>query len=244
MRDIKPQKISLDDAISLVLNFLKQDRLFAIGTKNGIGGILQKESLIPKKALGAYYGKMFWFCENNNPTDKFPKIFLAVEDGEYSIEQVPNEPSNDQLTYGKKFILYDQPKVDSDSVRSFLQNGFNPSEESDEKISKTDCIKMLSHVAQDKSGANYNKYYCSFFEYTGFVSDEFARFMEQPNLAYVACLFGYDDSHQAYFDSNRIRVILMGLDSTGKPISVTEELTDSTMMLQHSWPPPPPNTQV
>lgn len=242
MNNIKPHRISFDEAVKLIHDFLQQPTLRGLATRTSIGGIIHKESLHQQKSLAEFYGKMFWFCENPKTESKFPKIFLAFEDGAYDTSNVPSEPLNERLTYSKNIIQYNEGSFDEAAVREFLTKGFGRPTYHDEEISKADCASMLSHVANDETGKPYNRYFCSFFEYSGFLSDDYSRLISHPEVAYVAYLFGFDDSSKEYIESNRVRLILAGLDSAGVPIAQqTRGLNDdSGTMLQHTWPPPPP----
>jgi len=237
-------KISFDQAVDLIFAFLSEFELYNMATNEAIGGVLHKSSLATTsletmKKSDIYYGCMSWFCRNTDINNNFPAFFLAFEEGEYDIEKVPNVPKNEKLVYSSHSILYKQNSVSKREVSDFLKNGLSISPDPEKVLDKSDCVRMLSQVALDKSGKPYNKYYCSFFENKGFTSYEFSDLLNDPQTEYIAYLFGYDDSTQFYKDTNRVRVILMGLTANGKPVALQESLNNSSSILQHSWPPPP-----
>lgn len=234
-------EINFDEAVKLVHNFLHQSGLPDIAKDKAIGGIMHKASLQKKNPSIVFQGQMAWFCMPNDTNSTYPKFFLAFEDGEYDCANVPSGPKSEKLMFSRELLNFSQEKPSIVDVRNFLNSGFNIPRNPDESISREDCKAMRSHVGLDSSGNHYNKYFCGFFENRGLVSDEYSKFIDNPDLKYVAYFFGFDDSTDDYKNTNRIRIILMALDGNGQLVQEASELTSAPRILQASWPPPPNN---
>lgn len=241
---MKSFAITFDEAVNYIHSFLSEFNLSQIGTNQGIGGIIAKASLEQKEKGLTFYGKMAWFCKNENTENGLPKYFLAFEEGEYNNRAVPESPQNDRLVCSDYGMVFNRNQISKIEVERFLSQFTISTAPIEKWITKDECTRMLTDFGQDKSGNPYNRFYCSFFENSGFVSDEFSHFLKNPEMTYVAYLFGYDDSKEIYIQSNRIRIILMGLSSDGKPLALRQEFLNEPTILQHSWPPPPPNTET
>ena len=92
-------KVSLDQAAWFVYAFLRQPELYRIATQEAIGGTIRKNSLKEDAGM-VYLGSMGWFCRNVERPGKpenpdFPKLFMAFEDAQYNIHDVPHMPAGD-----------------------------------------------------------------------------------------------------------------------------------------------------
>ncbi|WP_373497719.1 hypothetical protein [Aquiflexum sp.] len=232
-------KISLAKAVQLIYSFLLQPKLHQLGTDVAIGAILDKDSLKQRKPAIDFFGSMSWFCRNQDSGNGFPKLFLAFEDGVYDIAMVPTQPKNPELVYSTRHLKFPKGVISENLIMNYLENNLNVPHSNDLIIPKSKVIEFRSKIEKDLIGWNYNRYYCSFFENRGIVSNEFNELLANKDVKDVAYFFGYDQSELKYYKSNRIRVILMGLDVQGKPVALNEPLIESPTILQASWPPPP-----
>lgn len=233
----KSNKISLDEAVFLIYSFLKEDNLYKIAIQEAIGGTVYK-SAIKNDAGLIYVGTMGWYCRNLDGLKKYPKLFMAFEDSTYDVGNVPLEPSSGSLFYPAKTFKYCKKVNESDVLEMLKTDCFKL--ENDLTIPKSDLLKLINKLPSDSSTDLYNKYQCSFFENGGITNDDMEKFLETPNLVAVRYYFGYDPSY-SHSRSNRIRIILIGVDSSGKNIIPEGDITTITsQIVQNSWPPPPP----
>lgn len=235
-------EINFDEAVRLIHNFLQEPELLKIAQRVAIGGVMHKESLEQKNTGLVFHGEMAWFCMPQDPNCTYPKFFLAFEDGDYEIANVPFEPKNDELVFSRHILKYGQSGTNKSDVETFIKSGFTTPSRNDETVRAADCKNMFSHVGTDTSGSYFNKYYCGFFENRGRCGTEYTDFISNKNAKFIAYLFGYDDSPEEYKESNRIRIILMALNEHGHLVEAKATTTNGPRLLQNSWPPPPPNT--
>jgi hypothetical protein len=218
-------KIGFKEASRLVLNFLTQKRLVDYANKKSLGGILYKENLI--KEGFEYFGLMAWFCWYVD----IP--FLAFEQGKFDPENPSREP-NGELFKSENLFLYNGG-VFAQDVEDFIANPIDTSKlVPNTKISKIDAIELLGGIPSDRKGRIFNQYPFSFFE--NHTDRDVEDFLKQDDLAFVKYYYGFDDSKPEFEISNRIRVILVGVNSKGNSILTGPD----SIILQHSWPPPPP----
>lgn len=234
-------EIKFDEAVRLIHNFLQEPELLKIAQRVAVGGVMHKESLNQKNTGLVFQGQMAWFCMPQDPNSTYPKFFLAFEDGDYEIANVPEKPKNDELVFTRHIIKYGQSGTNKSDVETFIKSGFTTPTNRDETVSAVDCKNMFSHVGTDTSGSYFNKYYCGFFENRGRCGTEYTDFISNENAKFIAYLFGYDDSTEEYKETNRIRIILMALDGNGQLVQEASGLTSAPRILQASWPPPPNN---
>jgi len=237
-------EISPNDAAWLVYNFMKQPALCEIGINEAIGGIIEKSTLMDpnKEGMLTFKGTMAWFCRNEDLNNGLPKCFLAFEQGEYRPRRVPGRPKNKTLLYSDKIILYDKPQITEKDILDLILDS-NPVPKSKDKEIGLDTVRKLrTKFGKDPRGSNFNRHYCSFFENEGVVNEEIKNLVQNSDVEYIKYFFGYDNSHEKYFKSNRIRLILMGYNSNGL-IYHNDLDKKSNLILQNSWPPPPPNTR-
>ncbi|WP_194976515.1 hypothetical protein [Aquiflexum lacus] len=238
-------EISPNDAAWLVYNFMKQPALCEIGSKEAIGGIIEKSTLMDpnKEDMLPFKGTMAWFCRNEDPNLELPKCFLAFEQGEYRPERVPGRPKKKTLLYSDKIILCDKPQITEKDILDLILDS-NPVHKSEDKEIDVDTVRKLrTKFGKDPRGRKFNRYYCSFFENEGVINEEVKNLVKNADVEYIKYFFGYDNSHKKYFSSNRIRLILMGYNSNGLLFKNIDFREKSGLILQNSWPPPPPNTE-
>lgn len=237
----KSYKIPLERAAKLIYAFLNQPILYKIASKEAIGGTINKNVFDQGGGL-IYYGSMGWYCRNLNGGD-FPKFFLAFEDGEYDPENVPEEPDNEKLYYPKHTFTFNKTVFSETDVFEMLKKDQFPLVGEDE-ISKNKVIEFAKNKPIDHFNRQFNKYSCSFFENLKVDKNDVSDFLKIKEMVAIRYYFGYDDSDLSHSLSNRIRIILIAVDKTGKNIAPENNLTiDSIFLLQNSWPPPPPKIQ-
>lgn len=83
----------------------------------------------------------------------------------------------------------------------------------DSKITREDVASLTGGIPYDDEGKLFNKYPLGFFE------NEFDKdvetFLAQTDLTYVKYFYGYDDSSPHHKETNRIRIVLICVDSKG-----------------------------
>ncbi|WP_192345903.1 hypothetical protein [Algoriphagus sp. Y33] len=225
-------KISLSDANSLVDCFLKEFQ----GSKfQTIGGVINKSSFINMPFV-PFKGTMCWFgLEGEN------KLKLFFEPNvDYIPTDVPFYPISEDLW--DPFFLLDQSMISApgggnpiNNIKFTISQGVG-----DTIISRKNC---LNHIADfswkfPKNGIErYNNYSLGFFETNNF--PEVSGFLNSSEVHYIAYFFGLDMSPH-YKGSNRIRIILVGLDSKGNMLlPAKNDSIEEPYLLQYSWPPKP-----
>ena len=236
----KSYRISLEEAANLILAFLSERDLIDLARNEAIGGTVSESAI---RGLGLeYFGCMGWYCRDNS--GRFPKFFMAFEDGSYKVGDVASEPRSKTLFYPASTFTY-SGSIDYESVVDMLlSQPMQLSIPPDKEIEKEVVSILLDKLPADENDVPYNKFRCSFFENRGVVNKDVTDFLGYTGLKAVRYYFGYDasDSHK---ESNRIRVIMVGVDSEGKNIITAEAPTTITpRILQNSWPPPPPPYQI
>jgi len=241
----KTYKTNLKDAAWLIYAFLKKPKLYTIASHEAIGGTINKNifynggSLIYNGGSLIYYGSMGWYCRNVEGGN-YPKFFLALEDGEYNPDDVPKIPNSDILFYPKHTFTFNKKEFSETDVFDMLRND-QFALEGDSEIPKNQVIKFLGNKPLDPSRKKFNQYNCSFFENRNVLNPDVSDFLNIPNMVAIRYYFGFDDSDISHIQSNRIRIILIGVDKDGKNIAPENNLTvESNFLLQNSWPPPPP----
>jgi hypothetical protein len=237
----------LDETVELCHNYLKipQENPVYLHKKYFMG-------LFSKDLFQISDGKKgirFWYCLKNGLAP-FPKFFLALEALDSYDKEKPEEEDNmlEKLIVPKIFG-YNRRSNNDIEIKKFLKgNPFKNSKGGSKEITKERVIRYsknfkeyISKLPIEENGTPhpYIQYSISFFEN----NPKFKDFMER-NPDRVAFLMGYstDESHFP----NYLRPILAGIDKDGKiilPVEAEEELKSEGTLLQHSWPPPPPNTE-
>jgi hypothetical protein len=232
--------ISLRKAARLVYQFLCEPELYKIARNEAIGGITDPSILTPVNFL-PYKGTMAWFCRNLDEVAGYPKCFLAFEDGEYRISDVPKKPKSLSLTFSESTFTFDLENFSEDDVLKMLEGGLEDPKIKMREIPKEQVTEFRTNFGRCPRNKRYNKYYCSFFENRGVLNRDIEAMLADKKVEYLKYFFGYDASHNKYFESNRIRVILLGYSKSEKLISISQLDGKTGRILQDSWPPPPPN---
>lgn len=204
---------------------------------------LEIKSLLPVGAdSDLYNGHMGWFCWNDFGVGPYPKFFLSFEQNDaYQKGDETYTPDMRKLRYPSESFTIPYGTRD---VRQWLEThtidpNALPNQYKDEIIKRQDVMQFARNFKvfgpYDGDGT-FNKYPFSFFENE--TTNDVADFLRTPNLKYIRYYFGLDNSEYLK-KSNRIRVILIAVNDKGQNI-VTNDKTSPIVMLQHSWPPPPP----
>lgn len=212
------------------------------------GGIISLSSLpsYQRKFLG-YRGLMAWFGLTKNN-----KLKLFFED---DVSYDPNKapctpgtpiclPNHENLVESKRIL--ERKNLGLETNKKL--RGFNLRDVGNKQDSKSpkdtivnDAINKFRNEFPKKDNNEFNKYPYAFFE-VEIQGGDVNNFLKQTGLSEIAYFFGYDDSDPDYFDTNRIRVILVGLNQNGEILTPTKDgvdLTKEVMILQNSWPPNP-----
>ncbi len=229
---IENYRIDFEKAVKLILGFLTQKELFKIATQEAIGGTIEPDTIRPPR-ISPIQGSMSWLCRTS--TD----FYLAFEDGEFDFGNVPLEPKQEVLKRSSQTFKYPYAQPSEDDVIKMLTVDPFPIG-ADVEIKKSLVLQQINKVPSDYFKFPYNNYPCSFFENR--VNNEIVDFIDNnPGLVAVRYFFGYDNSDKKYFDSNRIRVVLFGVDRVGRNIVPSISLpSEKVWILEQSWPPPPP----
>jgi hypothetical protein len=202
-----------------------------------LGGTILKSTLHPK-ALNSDSGSMSWYCWSEDQR-KYPKLFLAFEqfDGYNTIGEIP-APQSLKLKRATNIFWYAGQSAEDIIERQHI----DPNAYVDVEIDRDGAEgvielknEFLKNSPRDDSGKNpLNKYPYSFFENK--TNPQLQEFINQPDLEYVRYYFGYDDVADHHKETNRIRIILVGVDASGTNLAESKAI-----LLQNSWPPPPWN---
>lgn len=231
-------KISLKDTVWLIYAFLKQKPLQEIARNEAIGGTIGKDFFDGNKIVD-YIGTMGWFCRNQE-NENFPKFFLAFETGNYNPLNVPRVPQSDNLNFpNHTFVFESQYEVTEAGIYSMLEN-LQFKWKNDGQITKKEVKSFVKSKPRDIRGKKYNNYRCNFFENSATVLNDIDEFLKNEEIEAIRYFYGYDDRDLNHYNSNRIRVILMGVDKDGKNILPVDTVKETYSLLQNSWPPPPP----
>lgn len=212
------------------------------------GGIISLSSLpsYQRKFLG-YRGLMAWFGLTKNN-----KLKLFFED---DVSYDPNKapctpgtpiclPNHENLVESKRIL--ERKNLGLETNKKL--RGFNLKDVGNKHDSKSpkdtivnDAIIKFKKDFPKENGNEFNKYPYAFFEVESQGGDV-NSFLNQDGLSKIAYFFGFDDSSPAYINTNRIRVILVGLNENGDILvqkNVRGGLNKEIMILQNSWPPNP-----
>ncbi len=240
-------RINTQLAISLVEAFVNQQELKSVATSKAMGGTINKISLFGRPKIASifklkmamliqppelYNGNMAWFCWNEFELNSLPSFFLAFEQNDsYETNPVPRYPDMRELMMPMSSFSYNE-----ENVGYLLSNHqLDPSQYNDVVVPRRDVMQYVQNFndrGPDDANGKFNKYPFAFFENEK--SGDVQQFLNQPDIQFVRYYFGYDAK---FITSNRIRIILVPVDSNGQNIFNDKA---STVILQHSWPPPPP----
>jgi hypothetical protein len=240
-------RINTQTAISLIDAFVSHPELKSVAAVKAMGGTINTISLFGRPKIESifktrmamfvqppelYNGNMAWFCWNDFGITKYPPFFLAFETNDsYETTALPRYPDMRELMVSQNTFAHS-----GQNVGYLLGNHqINTSSYTDIVIPRQEVMQFVQNFTDrgpgDASG-KFNKYPFAFFENEK--SSDVKNFLEQPGISFVRYYFGYDARYSA---SNRLRVVLVPVDAQGKNIFND---SPSTVMLQHSWPPPPP----
>ncbi|SMD44490.1 hypothetical protein SAMN00777080_3112 [Aquiflexum balticum DSM 16537] len=238
----------LDETVELSNNYLKiPDLNAAFPFKEYFLGLFNSSALNISEDKS---GVRFWYCLRSG-IGPFPKFFLALETLDRYDKKNPEDQTNmlENLFIPKMKGYWKKP-IDKPNVETFLKRDiFKNSKPNPNKIRKKNVIRFSQNFKnQIKSPSTnevgtsdpYCKYSIAYFEN----NDEFKTFMgRKPDR--IAFIMGY--SRDTLHFPNYIRPILAGIDKEGNIILPKEDagsgVVSEKTFLQHSWPPPPPNTE-
>ncbi len=230
--------ISLSDAENIVENF--QDKIPAVENIVQYGGIIDLNSLpfLNNPPL-VYKGLMAWFGLN----EQNELVLFFEDDVFYDPNNLPKKPSKQNLIESDRLIRKEylgtilNGRIQNLSVPEVILNKKDKITPYGQVIS---AIKKFENLfPKDPAGQPFNKYPFGFFENDQI--EDFSIFMNQSDLKYLSYFFAYDDKVIYHAQTNRIRIVLVGLNSKGSPIinGRLEAGYSDGILLQNSWPPPP-----
>jgi hypothetical protein len=240
-------RITFDEAVKLVSNFVKE--LNPKQNKIPLGGTIEKDSLYGKtKTLKfsrtLFKGNMAWMCWNEPSIGNYPKFFLAFEENDSYLDgaEVPF-PDMTELMMPSNIFGYNNEIITDLISDHFID--IHTTSYRDALIDRdSEVLDLVQNFKdngpKDQNKQPYNKYPYGFFKNS---TNDIVDFLRQPDIAFVRYYFGFDDTTQYHKETNRIRIILIGVDKDGKNITPTGARATRTdvVMLQKSWPPPPDN---
>lgn len=245
--DIKSDPIDIRTSAELAFYYLNLPiRKGGVSPIDFFGGVFRVSDF----ELTDHAGIRLWYCLQNEDS-KYPKFFLALEKLNTYDKEFPEDVSNmvGRLNVPKP-IKYKgkSPKKEDicDHLKSNLFNNVNGRFKTIRKIKVLEySSNFRNFIRQNSTDENnpsdpYSKYVVAFFEKNEF----YDRFMARnPNS--VGYFIGYANIRE--FFPNFHRPILAGIDKDGKiilPPGTEQESKSEGTLLQHSWPPPPPNTEA
>ena len=231
-------RISLDKAVEYISAFVDMVKPHEKGIP--LGGTIHKEGFWGQEKKGMFdTGNMAWFCMSSSL--EYPRLFLAFEENVmYSQDREIPEPYSETLQYAKSVFGYQ-----NENIRDLLLNHrIDPKNNllRGQEISKEKVVEMkrsfTAGISLGEDRFPLNRFPYGFFENTR--NQEIVNFTASKEMEYVRYYFGYDDSTDELNRSNRIRVIVVGVNANGK--NLVPEMDDPAnppTILQKSWPPPP-----
>ncbi len=227
---------ALDSSVLLLSNLAGAAKLADLTTDFGWGGSFPAAAF---RVSEANQGVLLWYCfkGGNNP-----QLFLALEQlNDYDPANLPKKPISSELIVPSTIFRNSlQGLSDKGSVRDFLR-----SQDGDQSEWSTLAAADVNHYilsadslfnsVTDSQGERYNHYMFGFFSvrHEAGYNDFLDRAGENGFIRYY---FGYDEKDRP----NRIRIILMTVDSRGVNTAIART-NDDESTLQKSWPPPPDN---
>lgn len=221
-------QISFDSAALLISDLYTIPALGNLATTYALGGTFSVNSFNVGKDSS---GVMLWSCFKPGPA---PELFLALERlKQYDNRNPPATPVSKTLSRPDFTFRDNNPQHDAPAIRQYLEtqviskNGSTPIDEA----------TVLRHIhsfdsLQATLPEKYNAYPFSYFQRND--DGVFEKFLDQarPN-GFVRYYFGYDERKE----TNRIRVILVATDESGRNIIRTAG--GDAVLMEYAWPPPP-----
>lgn len=222
-------QISFDSAAILISDLYTIPALGNLATTYALGGTFSVNSFNVGKDSS---GVMLWSCFKPGPA---PELFLALERlKQYDNRNPPTTPVSKTLSRPDFTFRDNNPQHNAPAIRQYIET---------QVISKNgstaiDEATVVRHIhsfdsLQATLPEKYNAYPFSYFQRND--DGVFEKFLDQarPN-GFVRYYFGYEEKEIP----NKIRVILVAVDSTGKNIVSIESKGDAVIM-QKGAPPPP-----
>lgn len=228
----------IDSSVRLMSNLMHTAGLDEVSEVFGWGGSFPASAF---RVSSVNQGVLLWYCFRGGAN---PELFLALEHlNEYDPHNLPRRPVSNELTLPST-IFYSNSAVgrNEESIRDYLrtatgdQSQWNtaPAEEINAYVISADS---LFGIYRDAQGERYNNYMFGFFSARHEAA--FEAFVESAGEnGYIRYYFGYDERDRP----NRVRIILMAVDSRGINQSMARiNDGDGGGSMQRSWPPPPEN---
>ena len=234
MKSSGPHDISIEDALTLISNFINQYE--SISKNVAIGGAFDKGVLHSAGVQSTsadsnrLNGTIFLECYNHSSVPNWLRLYARQVSNYDSSSAATYTPANSDYYFkADSMFVYTSRNKDTATVRSFLKNQqFTVTGRYDS--SRYDAIKQYCDSFLTKFTVNSNSY--GFFNLTT-VND---LLNQQDSLGNNVCVgmnyyFGYDETATG----NKIRIILIGVDSVGKNILTIDG--QPAKILDHNWPP-------
>lgn len=232
--DMSDFRITASDAYGLIKNF--NDQFSNVGKVNSIGGVIDKNSFI-QNGFFNFKGTMCWFGLDSN---RFVKLYFEPN-VDYYPDNIPFYPKSDNLWSPGFNFSFDEVNLNSEGqLNELILNGFVKS--NDRNVGRGECLDDIARFYWEfpkLEFERYNKYSLGFFETQ--YAQEVVEFLQNEEVEYIAYFFGLNLDDPKYNDNNRIRIILIGMNSN-KELLLPENDQSTEQppyLLQYSWPPKP-----
>lgn len=229
-------KFPLDSAFGLMANLSRTPVLSDLTARYGWGGSFPVSAF---RVGSANQGVLLWYCFQGGAN---PRFFLALEQlKSYDPANMPKQPSGDLLvvptgTFKNPFTKASDPAAFSEFIARPQPDPagwqFLGADVVNRYIKSADS---LFRQRTDGSGDRYNYYPFGFFSVLH--ESDFNSFLDKAGKdGFVRYYFGYDEKDRP----NRLRIILLTADGTGRA-SLSLRTAGDPGAMQKSWPPPPFN---
>jgi hypothetical protein len=220
-------QIPFDSAALLISDLFKMPALSNMVTTYALGGTFPVNDFnIGKDSSGV----ILWSCFKPGPK---PELFLALERlHKYDTTNVPPAPLNKILTRPEFTFKDSNPQHNAPAIERYLETQVIPNNGSKPIDNATVAQHIHSFDSLQKTmPEKYNARPFSYFQRND--DGIFEKFLDQarPN-GFVRYYFGYETKVP-----NKIRVILVAVDSAGRNIIRTA--SGEAILMEASWPPPP-----
>lgn len=211
--------LSFAEAETLIENFVNHPILGDIAVNKAISGTVDKNSFQPQEdpKPGKWSGKMAWYCCGDNSPYACHSFFLAFEQfNNYDSGAAPSQPQHLELQIANEQHTFSPGQSIKDMLLQDQRALLNPM---NFKLSRAEVNTYIQSYAsdfpKDENNAPFNTHPFGFFNNNSPSSggqSEWEAFIGQPGLVAIRYYFGYDGSET----TNRIRVILVGVNGSGK----------------------------